>query len=153
VCEEALEIIEDEGRKRKELKHRDPMVYKEDDEDHEIEVWGWILVVPWWRIIFEQKRMALDAKKNSDKEKPTAKIEEKPKSVVVKDIIRKETEVMKSNIKPFEFVLKKAESKNIQVKVEVMKDLPDISLPTIVKEQGEYRLESSIEMCKKLFMK
>jgi hypothetical protein len=36
------------------------MEYYNDNENPEVEVWRWILVVPWWRLIFEQKRQALD---------------------------------------------------------------------------------------------
>jgi hypothetical protein len=43
-------------------------VYHDDEKNREVVVWKWISVVPWWRIIVEQKRMALEAKEKSAKE-------------------------------------------------------------------------------------
>jgi hypothetical protein len=65
AADEALEMIKEIGNTfEEELKNQ----YCEDEMDPEVDVWRWILVVPWWRIIFEFKRFQLD-KKEKEKEK------------------------------------------------------------------------------------
>jgi hypothetical protein len=47
--------------------------YYDDETNPKVEVWEWILVVPWWSIIIEQKRIALDSQKKDIFEKTTVK--------------------------------------------------------------------------------
>jgi hypothetical protein len=42
------------------------MKYTENDDNPAIEVWRWVLVVPWWRVIFECKRHMIDLKEKEE---------------------------------------------------------------------------------------
>jgi hypothetical protein len=101
--------------------------------------------------------MALDAKEKSTENKtitiPTEApyIEEKVNETMKGNAIELKTIV--SKVKPAEIILKVAEKKNVQVKVNLMKDLPDILLPSIVKEDDQYKLETSDEICRNFFLK
>jgi hypothetical protein len=37
---------------RKALEEETDNCYQDDESDPEAEIWRWVLVVPWWRIIF-----------------------------------------------------------------------------------------------------
>lgn len=47
---------------------KDQETYIEDDDNPKIEVWKWVLVVQWWRIIFKYKRNLIDEKEKENLE-------------------------------------------------------------------------------------
>jgi hypothetical protein len=63
------------------------------------------------------------------------------------------TKVERTKTEPINFVFKKAEEKKVQVRIAELRKLPEISLPVLTKENGKYNIESSNDMCKKLFLK
>jgi hypothetical protein len=49
-----------------------------DDDIPEIDIWKWLLVIPWWRISFEYKRHMIDLKqKKVNEEKLVLKTDER----------------------------------------------------------------------------
>jgi hypothetical protein len=65
------------------------ITYHDDDDNPKVEAWRWILVVPWRRIIFEQKRQALDNQKKVEEDKHTEKVNEKKEQVLAEVKISK----------------------------------------------------------------
>jgi hypothetical protein len=60
ICETVQESLLLIKMIREALEEESDNYYQDDESDPEVEIWKWILVVPWWRIIFEYKRFKLD---------------------------------------------------------------------------------------------
>jgi hypothetical protein len=54
LIEQIEEKIKNDDKKK--------IIYVDDEDNLEIEVWKWVLIAPWRRVIFEQKIQALDEK-------------------------------------------------------------------------------------------
>jgi hypothetical protein len=60
MCETVQEALLLIKMIREELEEETDNCYQDDESDPEAEIWRWVLIVPWWRIIFEYKRFKLD---------------------------------------------------------------------------------------------
>jgi hypothetical protein len=137
--------------------------YKDDEEKPEVEVWRFgIPIAPWWRIIFEQKRMAIDMEKQSKlvevgKESPANEFVSKSEVTSIAPVnhaqikcSKVETVVMlgRDDIK-----VENVKKRNISVKPKVVDDQTEVPLPVLVKDEEGYKLESQNELYKNLFLK
>lgn len=96
LISEIVEKIETEERKK----------YFEDEEDPPVEIWKWVLVFLWWRIIFEYKMFKLD-------EEEKLKVEAKKRITEISPIPQEEapdlkTEREEPKKKPIHFEFKKS---------------------------------------------
>jgi hypothetical protein len=84
--------------------------YTESKDDPEIETWQWVMVVPYWRLIFEYKRVMIGKRLKEEKEQKednTGKTRLSEQMVIKKADQDHEVVVDKKKAEPIEFVFKK----------------------------------------------
>jgi hypothetical protein len=120
------------------------MEYMESNEDPPVETWNWVLVVPWWRIIFEYKRFKIDEEKSIKEANVVVekefnqRLKQKEEEIVNERKVSVDTVIRKE---PINIVFKKERRSEIDVmpkkKVDDWEEIPE---PEIVKENDEYKV-------------
>jgi hypothetical protein len=126
--EEALQLINDIGDELQESTSN-KVVFNDDKNDPEVEVWRWNLYVPVWRIMFEYKRVLIDRRIEEEKRAGIVeKINENVKICEAKTCIKSEEKKVTVDRKkpvPIEFKFnckKETYENNIVVDLKMKKD-------------------------------
>jgi hypothetical protein len=94
------------------------IVYCEDENDPKFEFLGMFLRVPWWRILFEYRRMNIDKRLEEEKKITIAPVVQNNSKIEKKN----EITVDKSKPVSIDFVFNGKDKKNINVIIEPLKD-------------------------------
>jgi hypothetical protein len=124
--------------------------YTEDVNDPQMEVWRFgYPIVPYWRLMFEYKRMLIDKRLEEEKNSPVKTITEVTTKVEEKSI----TKVDKSKPPAINFEMKgKGVKKDIKVIIDPVKE-EIIPPPNLIKNEEGYKVESQNETYTNIYLK
>jgi hypothetical protein len=118
VRSECYDIIQSVHNKVQAQDTEKKKVYYEDEDDPQFEFLGMFLRVPWWRIIFEYKRMNIDKRLEEEKNvKVTTTVQAIP-NVEKKNIVS----IDKSKPVSIDFVVNRKDKENINVLIQPLKE-------------------------------
>jgi hypothetical protein len=136
---------------RRKIENEKKLKYMEDIDDLQVEIWRWNLVVPFWRLMFEYKRILIDRRLEEEKKAAKSAVAEVVKQVPVEE--KKLVTVDKSKPLPVNFEIKgRTIKREINVKPEPLQN-EIIPPPILTETEDGYKVESENEVYSNLYLR